>query len=179
MSDLRFMGIDLSLTSTGVCVGGDSVAIVSKQRGTARLIEISEKILELASSSRPTAILIEGYSFGSKFSRAHAIGELGGVVKSLLVKHGYPIIDIPPTCRAKFATGKGNAGKKEVLFAVFAISGINFTGPSADDVCDAWVLEQMVLARLGESPYKWSDEQISALTKIDWEPLFSALEKGN
>ena len=95
-----------------------------------------------------------------------------------MVKNGFPIIDVPPTCRAKFATGKGNAGKKEVLFSVFAISGINFTGPSADYMCDAWVLEQMVLARLGESSYKLSGEQLSALTKVDWEPLFSALEKG-
>jgi len=170
------MGLDLSLTSTGVCVLGKPFAINSKNKGTKRLIEISERVLNTVVLENPHAIMLEGYSFGSKFSRAHSIGELGGAVKTLLYKSGYPVVDIPPTCRAKFATGKGNASKTEVMLSILEFTKIEFLGASADDLCDAWVLEQMGLAKLGLSQYGWSKIQMSALDKVDWTPLLQILD---
>jgi hypothetical protein len=38
-------------------------------------------------------------------------------------------------------------------------------------MCDAWVLEEMVLAKIGNAKYKWSNISLSALEKIDWSPL--------
>ncbi len=82
-----------------------------------------------------------------------------------------PYIDVPPTSRAKFATGKGNAGKTEVISAISSKTGLIFSGAGADDECDAWILEQMGLAYLGKSPYDWTSVQLSSLEKIDWSPL--------
>ena len=53
---------------------------------------------------------------------------------------------------------------------------IKFLGSSADDLCDAWILEQMGLAKLGLSKYQWSEIQLSSLTKIDWTPLLQILD---
>lgn len=170
------MGLDLSLTSTGVCLSGNSFSINSKNKGIKRLIEISERILHTALLEKPHAIMLESYSFGSKFSRAHSIGELGGVVKTVLYQNGFAIIDVPPTCRAKFATGKGNASKTEVMHAISSFAEIEFLGASADDLCDAWILEQMGLAKLGLSKYQWSEIQLSSLAKIDWAPLLQTLD---
>jgi Holliday junction resolvasome RuvABC endonuclease subunit len=172
---LELVGVDLSLTSTGICVGGRAVSIASKAKGVERLIEISTKVVDIASASPFRVAIVEGYSFGSKFTRAHAIGELGGAVKVALHYSGFSIVEVPPSCRAKFASGRGNAPKSEVIAAVGEISGIEFSGAGADDRCDAWVLEQMGLASLGESKYPWSQQQLSSLEKVDWDPLYKAL----
>jgi len=171
------MGLDLSLTSTGVCVSGRPFVITSKNKGVKRLVEISERVLNTVSLENPHAIMLEGYSFGSKFSRAHSIGELGGVVKTLLYKNGFTVIEVPPACRAKFATGKGNASKTEVMLSITEFAKIEFLGVGVDDLYDAWVLEQMGLAKLGLSKYKWSSIQLSSLDKIDWSPLVESLSQ--
>lgn len=82
-----------------------------------------------------------------------------------------PYVEVPPTCRAKFATGKGNAGKTEVISAISSKTGLVFSGSGADDECDAWILEQMGLAYLGESKQSWAKEQLEALKKVDWSPI--------
>jgi len=177
MLPTKVMGLDLSLTSTGVCLLGKPFSINSKNKGVKRLIEISERVLHTAVLEKPQVIMLEGYSFGSKFSRAHSIGELGGVVKSVLYQNGFTVIDVPPTCRAKFATGKGNASKIEVMLSVSEFAKVEFSGASADDLYDAWVLEQMGLAKLGLSEFLWSKIQLSSLDKIDWTPLLQSFDK--
>ena len=88
---------------------------------------------------------------------------------------GLPIVVIPPTCRAKFATGKGNAGKSDVIASITEKTGLLFTGADGNDRCDAWILEQMTLTYLGLSAYEWSQDQLLGLNKCD----FTELEKGN
>jgi len=175
----KLMGLDLSLTSTGVSVNGETFSIKPKTRGIERLIEISDKITNFAVNSRPIAVIIEGYSFGSKFSRAHSLGELGGVVKVDLHRAGFSTVEIPPKCRAKFATGNGNANKQDVLLSLKAQFPERFYDGYGDDECDAWVLEQMAYAKLNESWYSWSNKQLSALDKIDWTPLYEALRRNS
>jgi crossover junction endodeoxyribonuclease RuvC len=173
----KFMGLDLSLTSTGVSVNGETFSIKPKIRGVERLIEISDRIVSQAVGSGCIAVVIEGYSFGSKFSRAHSLGELGGVVKVALHRLGLPIVEVPPKCRAKFATGNGNANKDDVLNALKEQFPNRFHAGYGNDECDAWVLEQMAYAKLNESWYDWSKAQLAALDKVDWEPLFDALRR--
>ena len=173
----KMMGLDLSLTSTGVSINGETFSIKPKTRGIERLVEISDRIVNFAVNASPIAVVIEGYSFGSKFSRAHSLGELGGVVKVALHKSGFSIIEIPPKCRAKFATGNGNASKTDVLNSLKTQFPMRFYDGYGDDECDAWVLEQMAYAKLNESWYKWSKAQLAALEKVDWSPLFDALRR--
>lgn len=175
---LKFMGLDLSLTSTGVSAGGQTFSIKPKTRGVERLVEISDRIVNFALNIRPTVVVLEGYSFGSKFSRAHSLGELGGVVKVALYKNGFTVVEVPPKCRAKFATGNGNASKSDVLMSLRAQFPSQFSDERGDDECDAWVLEQMAYAKLNESNHSWSKPQLAALEKVDWSPLFRTLRKG-
>lgn len=92
-----------------------------------------------------------------------------------LWENGIPFVDIPPTCRAKFATGKGNASKGEVISAISAKTGKIFSGAGGNDECDAWVLEQMGLVHIGNSTWDWTKEQLSALSKVDWAELDKAI----
>ena len=168
---MQTMGIDLSLTSTGVCISGNAFSIGSKAKGVRRLDEISTVIMERARESLVDIVAIEGYSFGSRNSQAHSIGELGGVVRLALWKENIPFVEIPPTSRAKFATGRGNAPKSEVVSAISARTRIVWSGGGADDMCDAWILEQMLLTKMGKSEFDWPAANLSALEKIDWTPL--------
>lgn len=175
---MNVIGIDLSLTSTGFCSGGDAQVIESKLRGPERLIDISETLVKAVIGASAEIAAIEGYSFASRNSQAHSIGELGGVVRVELFKRGIPYVEIPPTCRAKFATGKGNASKNEVISTVSAKTGIVWMNPGADDKCDAWILEELVLFKIGCSKFPWPEANASALDKVDWTPL-NNLMKGH
>lgn len=166
------LGLDLSLTSTGFSFGNKQGTLSSAKRGVERLDDIANQLTDLLSqlSTRPTVIL-EGYSFASRNSQAHAIGELGGVVRLTLFRAGIPFIDVPPTCRAKFATGRGNASKNEVISAISARTGIVWSGKGADDEADAWILEEMGLCAVGAARFEWPKQHTEALDKIDWSVL--------
>ncbi|NBR35801.1 MAG: hypothetical protein EBT80_00160 [Chitinophagales bacterium] len=160
-------GIDLSLTSTGLCIGGQVSSIRSKLRGHQRLIEIRDELIKRLTEGNVEIVALEGYSFSSRFSHAHSIGELGGVVKVALAESGIKVVTIPPTNRAKFATGRGNASKDEVVAAVLSMTKIE-KQPGLDDLCDAWVLEQMLRYILGERTLLLSDKQVAAVEAISY-----------
>lgn len=168
---MQLMGLDLSLTSTGYSINQETGVISTKAKGAQRLSVMSNSVLNLIKGNSVDVVILEGYSFASRNSQAHSIGELGGAVRMRLWEQDVPFIEVPPTCRAKFATGKGNAGKNEVISSISAKTNIVWSGSGADDECDAWILEQMGLAFLGKSQYDWSEAQRSALKSIEWGPL--------
>lgn len=166
------MGLDLSLTSTGYSIDGTTGVISFDSIGPRRLSSIRDAIYEIVSSEPDLrGVVIEGYSFASRNSQAHSIGELGGVVRLMLWEKAVPYVVVPPTSRAKFATGKGNASKNEVISFISAKTGIVWGNPGADDKCDAWVLEEMGLCRAGKARFEWPKDNKAALDKVDWEPL--------
>lgn len=89
-------------------------------------------------------VAIEGYSMGSK-TRAHMAGELGAAVRmgcflgGQLFTAKYPLV-IPPTQLKKYATGKGNASKSEILLGVYKHFGVEFTD---DNMADSYALAQI------------------------------------
>lgn len=175
---MKFLGIDLSLTSTGYSHNEHCEVISVNSTGPKRLIEISESIGNLIVEFKIDVAVIEGYAFSSRNSQAHSIGELGGVVRVMLYRMDIPYVEIPPTCRAKFATGRGNASKNEVISFVSAKTGLIWKNPGADDKCDAWILEEMALTKSGLQRHHWPTTSTEVLNKVDWSPL-ELIEKDN
>ena len=173
---MKLMGLDLSLTSTGYSVDQETGTITTKAKGAERLSLISNKIIDLVVIKSVEIVIVEGYSFASRNSQAHSIGELGGATRMRLWECGIPYVEVPPTCRAKFATGKGNASKNEVISAISARTGIVWSGPGADDMCDAWILEQMALAYIEKSPYDWPESHLQSLKNVNWDSLSEAIK---
>jgi Holliday junction resolvasome RuvABC endonuclease subunit len=168
---VNLLALDLSLVSTGFCSDKKMGIIATAEKGPKRLDLISTAISDIVKEEEISVVIIEGYSFASRSGQAFSIGELGGVVRTTLYRMGIPFIEIPPTCRAKFATGKGNASKNEVVSSISAKTGIIFRNPGADDQCDAWILLEMAKTYLGISLIDWPKVNKDALDKVDWSPL--------
>lgn len=172
---MKIVGLDLSLTSTGIAYQDDDEvhthAIKSKLHDTPRLIEIREQILAVVLFPFVAdLVVIEGYSYGSPAgaTRAHAIGELGGVIKLALHEHGIPCALIPPKLLKKYATDRGNASKVEMLTAAVKRSGIEFR---TDDEADAWWLREMGCARFGEPHVQMPAASAAAVATVEWPDI--------
>ncbi len=162
------VGLDLSLTSTGIALPKETNVIQTKQKGVARLIIIRKEIMSQLELLKDPLVIIEGYSFAQKNSHAHSLGELGGVIRVALAEEDIQYVIVAPTQRAKFATGKGNASKSEVVSSISARTGIIWSGKGADDKVDAWILQEIGLTYLGRSRYTWPQIHLDAMDKIEW-----------
>ena len=163
----QYIGLDLSLTGSGVVVlrhHGVAVrrTLKNRLRGYERLAWIRDRVAEVVreaqeASRLPVVAVIEGYAFGAAH-KAHDIGELGGVVRTMLFEDGVPFALVPPPTLKKFATGAGNAPKDNVLMQVLKRWGVEMADNNQGDA--------YALARFGE--LLCGDE--------DWTPTKAQLE---
>lgn len=141
-------GADLSLTKSGLALGDGSLLTITPLpalKGYARLRPMAQAILERI-GKRHRLIVIEGYD-------PHPLGalalvraaELGGIIRAGLTELRVPFLDCPPSTLKKFATGKGNASKDDVLVAA-ELAGAR---PQTSDEADAYWLRRIGLELLG------------------------------
>lgn len=125
--DKVVMGLDLSLTGTGiVTLGKDgkpvdarTVGYGLKKRATQRerierLIDNVQSIATVVDELRPDVVAIEGFAFGAKFG-GEFLGELQGVVKVNLYSR-FEIVPVvyPPKTVRKVVFGYGGSDKKRI-----------------------------------------------------------------
>lgn len=138
----KVVGIDPSLTSTGLAVRDSAgrlkaYALGDKDlRGMARLVFLRNAISRHLDRLRPSLVVYEGYALGfrGKSNTIFDLGELGGVLKLLILEKGLDILLVPPNNLKLFATGKGNADKAQVSLALENATGVKF---STSDQYDA------------------------------------------
>lgn len=140
---MRIAAFDLSLTESGVATWIDGRLTVGTlkpgtRRGMDRLAWIRRQVL--LQSKDADLVVLESYSYGAKGSAFLSLAELGGVIRLALwetLPTGYR--DIPPATLKKFATGKGNAKKEDVLAA--AIRRLGYAGSNHNEADARWLLE--------------------------------------
>lgn len=165
---MNVLGLDLSLTATGVATQSGSLhTIAPTSTGALRLLHIRDEIEMMIGGMGYDVVAIEGYSFGSPNQAAH-IGELGGVIRVALFERGIPYADIPPTSVKKFATGRGNAKKPDLRMELFKRAGID--EPDDNKVDAAW-LRAMAHAHYGEPIVDVPATHRVALDKIKWPDI--------
>ena len=106
------IGLDLSLTGTGLVVYADSSVIkrllihTEKSQGALhqRISYIAGTVGELVRQYEPDLVGIEGYAFDKKFG-GETLAELAGVVKHYLYHEDTPWATVPPLSLKKFALG--------------------------------------------------------------------------
>jgi len=114
------LGLDTSLTSTGVCafIGGEFVSshritTKAKSHGLERLRAIREEIIKHARTA--DLVVMEGPSFGSRGRGQHDRAGLWWMTLDALEALNIPTAIAPPTTVKKYATGKGNSDKDHVI----------------------------------------------------------------
>lgn len=167
MSVPTIVGLDLSLTATGIAYEAGTQTISVESKGVRRLAEISRAVLDVVRSLPADLVVLEGYSYASA-QVAHQLGELGGVVRLALWSYAVPFIVVQPSSLKMYATGRGNAGKEEMLAA--AIRRLGYDGHDHNQADAAW-LRAMALDHYGFPLAKVPDTHRKALAKVAWPDL--------
>ena len=185
---LEVAGIDLSLTSTGIAracfettsdghelmwpfvrrvksTGRAGASLDERWRRLAGLVEtIADEVADAA------LVVIEGPSFGSTSAKSASMHDRSGLWWQLvaLLRETYrlPVVEVPPTVRAKYATGAGNAGKDAVLAA--AVKRYPTWDITGNDIADAVILAAMGCRHLGHAIDSLPQIHLSAMTKVRW-----------
>ena len=138
----KVIGIDPSLTSTGLAMRDRAGRLKSyalgdsNLRGEARLLFLRNAVDKHLDRMCPDLVVYEGYALGfrGKSNALFSLGELGGVLKLLILERGLDILLVPPNNLKLFATGKGNSDKEHVSLALENSLGVKF---STSDQYDA------------------------------------------
>ena len=153
----RLIGLDLSLTSTGISWTSGDTILTDKicpempNEEMPRYLFILNKIKEKVEEIKPDAIIIEGYSFGSRGRCLTQLAELRGVLKYFFYINNIKWLEIAPKSLKKFTTGNGNADKEAMADAAFWNWEIDLLNWREDnDRCDAYCLIKFFLENQDE-----------------------------
>lgn len=124
---MNVIGIDLSLTCTGIAIiTPDEVTtqrVVSRGKADATLEQRTMRLHNLALDisntvwdSQPALVLIEAPAFSRSNPGMHDRSGLWWMIVQML--DSLVVVEVTPGSRAKYATGRGNASKDDVLSAV-------------------------------------------------------------
>lgn len=177
-NSLRIVGLDLSLTATGVAIlaADQARAMTIRSKGKAddgllsralRLHNLSLDILHVALTA--DVVIIEQPAYGQTGGSHHDRSGLWWLVMDGLTTDvdGERFAEATPQAVKMYATGKGNASKSEVLAAV--IKRYPAADVANDNEADALVLAA-IGARLAGKPIEESlpVANLRAMDKVRW-----------
>jgi Holliday junction resolvasome RuvABC endonuclease subunit len=129
-------------------------------KGILRASSIADQIVDIAITTAPQEIVIEGYAYGNMYSLATLV-EIGAIVRYALLAEEMIWSDVAPTVLKKFVTGSGRAAKAQMVQSVFMNWGFE---AKTHNTADAFGLSVMGLA-IGERMDGLSDGQQELVTK--------------
>lgn len=163
MSAPLVVGLDLSITATGICdTDGTCCTILGKAAaGDKRMAVIESHVYDRRDAD---LFVIEGLAVHGP-GNGMAAAQVMGAVKVCLIKAGAPYVEVPPSTLKKFATGRGNATKPEMAVALYKRAGIELAN---DNETDAFLLRAAGLHALGHPLFDLPAAQVAALDKVAW-----------
>jgi crossover junction endodeoxyribonuclease RuvC len=149
---MRIIGLDLSLTATGIAIIDDGVTsvstVTSKGAKTAtleervhRLDDIERRILHEIGIEPADLIVVEQPAFSRTTGHHHDRSGLWWRIVSAADFGIGPVAEVAPTTLKKYATGKGNASKDAVLAAT--VRRFSTIAVANNNEADALVLAAM------------------------------------
>lgn len=170
---VRTLGLDLSLTSTGVASSlgwctrirpGGPTSPNKNMCGLERLRYIVARVKALAVDY--DLAVLEGPSYNSKGGKEHERGGLWWMVRDIVDRAGIPVAVVPPSTLKLFATGSGKASKADMKDAAkgrFSMADIR-----SSDEADALHLADMGAAWLNWMTVDLSPTQQRAMRGVPW-----------
>lgn len=186
---LRVVGLDLSLTSTGVSDGTRHFAFRTSSKTVLeeRLSHLQTGVVRFAMGTaygapRADLAVIEAPSYGSTGPGHDELAGLRIMVRYRIYRLGIPYVMVPPSTLKKYTTGRGSSTKDQMVMAMDALYGHGLAAiPKAHgryDQTDAFALAAMGYDAMGQplplqsSAAEESErnewDSIAALTGVKW-----------
>lgn len=161
----KIVGLDPSFSGFGVAVSENgkisTQVITSNKSGVTRLIELREQIRALVNDA--DLVCIEDFAF-SRANQAHNLGGLGWTIRIMMHEENVPFVVVGTGQVKKFATGKGNAKKPEVMLAVYKRWGVELAN---DNEADAFVLMKIAEHLLSGNQEEYPKFQREVIREIE------------
>ena len=173
---MRIMGLDLSITCTGVAFPDGSTAVIKPRgKGYGRLLRIEDRIGEAVHISRPQLAVVEDIRAGLKGDAAKVIPMVHAAALLPLLRAGIPYVFVNASTLKLYATGYGGGSDKDTLaLAARTYAGREFPDDKGGDQCDAWWLRAAGHAAYGDSVVRMPEPNVEALRVVDWPALDGA-----
>jgi Holliday junction resolvasome RuvABC endonuclease subunit len=159
------VGLDLSLTSTGVARIGDyqPALFTIPTKDTTPIGQRLDTIKEAIWPATFSADLVVVEDLPTHARGAGKTAMVHGLIRWMLWRDDYDTLVVTPATLKVFATGKGNAGKEEVLVA--AVNRLGYTGHNTDEA-DALFLAHLGAHVLGQPQVELPKSHLRALDKL-------------
>lgn len=146
LGGLRVLGLDPSLTATGWAAldksgmrhGSGVFKAGPKLKGWNRLMWQMDELASVIDQYTPEIAVIEGYAMTGTYNSG--LIEIGALLRWSCLRLGLPFVEVSPGQIKKYATGKGNAQKDQVMLAVWKQWGFD---PPDNNVADAYAAAQI------------------------------------
>ncbi|WP_395109815.1 hypothetical protein [Actinomadura sp. SCN-SB] len=165
----RVIGLDLSLTATGMALPDGSLDVIVPAKGltgVARLQAIRAEIFRRILPPATDLAVIEGPAYSRAAGAGHheAAGLWWLVVYEMTARGVHHAI-VPPTTLKRYATGKGTATKADMRMALYRREDRDVRD---DNMVDARWLALMGLDHLGHPLVEVPKTHRDALAKVAW-----------
>lgn len=158
---MRVLGLDLSLTASGVALPDGTLTTIRTTRsdGDRRLVHIADEIGQTLHGVDLAVVEdLPTHAHGSGIT-----GMVHGAVRCELIRAGVPYLLVPAASLKTFATGRGNATKSDMRLELFRRMSID----ERDDNCvDAWFLRALGCDLTGHPLFPLPKTHRRALDKL-------------
>ncbi len=174
----KVVGIDVSLTSTGLASDGWTRKVVSIGLKSDSLLARRDRITEITDQifgwrlpdknlriTDPGLVVIEQPAYSRVGGHNHDRSGLWWRLVDILID-GHTVVEVAPTTMKKYITGKGNAGKDDVIRCISQLFPW-FAG--GNDEADALALAAMGYDHLGKPLVDLPAKNREALKGVRWD----------
>lgn len=168
---MEYVGVDPSL-DTGFVILGDNDEIITevevsskKEKDPQRMMDIASQLVN--SINDDSVVVVEGFSYQSKGRGISFQYGLGWIIRAYFIENNIDYIEAPPAVVKKFATGKGQIKKDNMVLPIYKKWGFE---NESDNIRDAFVMAKIAQAL--------NDVNTTSLVKYQKDALASIHKEG-